>query len=86
MRKHIFIGAAVAAMLSSCTATPYETVRSGEHQIEGHPYKTAKGCERAAPVGKFDRKCDIPVAGYRNFSDPTIGVSTGGIGGFSVAP
>ncbi len=34
-------------------------------QIPGHTFKTAKNCERTAAVGKFDRKCDIPIFGWR---------------------
>lgn len=69
------------ALLSSCTSVPYTEVQKGEYQITGHPYKTAVDCEREAPIGTFDGKCDIPVVGYRNFADPTIGIHAGGIGG-----
>ncbi len=77
----------VALLATACTRTggDYAQLSSGEYQIAGHPYKTAKDCERTAPVGKFDRRCDIPVVGFRNFSDPTIGVQSGGGGSFSVS-
>jgi len=82
----IVIGAVLmAAALSSCTSVPYSVVQKGEHQIQGHPYKTANNCERRAPIGTFDRRCDIPLAGFRNFSDPNISVNGGGsVGGFGI--
>ncbi|MGO7308813.1 hypothetical protein ACCS91_33700 [Rhizobium ruizarguesonis] len=81
----ISIGAVLATtLLASCTTTPYSVVQRGEHQIPGHPYKTADNCERQAPIGKFDRRCDIPLLGYRNFADPTIAIGTGSAGGFGL--
>ncbi|TDW20484.1 hypothetical protein EV128_125114 [Rhizobium azibense] len=83
--KKIVLLAALAVAVSSCAnAADYKVVRSGEYQIAGHPYKSATDCVRTAPVGKFDRRCDIPVVGFRGFSDPTVGVQSGGIGGFGV--
>jgi hypothetical protein len=77
----------LCAATASCTtaqAESYKIVQRGEHQLPGHPYKTANDCERRAPIGKFDAKCDIPVVGFRNFSDPTIGVGAGSVGGFGL--
>jgi len=52
-------------------------------QIPGHKFKTAKNCERKAPVGKFDRKCDIPVVGWRGAEGLWLpSVSQGAPGGF----
>ena len=34
-------------------------------QIPGHKFRTAENCVRRAPIGKFDRKCDIPLLGWR---------------------
>ena len=89
MKIKTFLLAAVlvaSASLASCATAgqDYSTLNSGEIQLAGHPYKTAKDCERTAPIGKFDRKCDIPVVGFRGFTDPTIGVQSGGIGGLGV--
>ncbi|WP_331374236.1 hypothetical protein [Sinorhizobium chiapasense] len=61
------------AALVSCTAmTGSIKPTPGTHQIAGHPYRTMNDCVRKAPVGQFDLKCDVPLLGYRNFSDPTI--------------
>ncbi len=83
----IVIGAALdGGAASSCTSILYSVVQKGEHQIQGHPYKTADNCERRAPIGTFDRRCDIPLAGFRNFSDPNISVNGGGsVGGWVLA-
>ena len=55
----IIAAAAIAALLASCSTT-------SEHgyQIPGHKYRTVKGCERKAPIGEFDRRCDVPVVGW----------------------
>jgi hypothetical protein len=68
-------------MLASCCTLPYSTIQKGEHQIPGHPYKTADNCERRAPIGKFDAKCDIPLVGFRNFAEPSISTGAGSVGG-----
>jgi hypothetical protein len=81
----IAVSAAIVA-LAGCTKTSYETVRSGEYQIAGHPYKTAIDCERTAPVGKFDGKCDIPVVGWRGAEGMQTIVPQGGGGGASPGP
>lgn len=73
----------VVALLASCSTTDkYAVLSEGETQIAGHPYKTAKDCKRKAPIGRFDPDCDIPVIGFRGFTDPTIGVQSGGTGSF----
>jgi hypothetical protein len=64
---------------SGATAADYHNLKNGEYQIPGHPYKSAENCPRTAPVGKFDRRCDIPLLGFRNFTDPTIIVQSGGL-------
>ncbi len=52
-------------------------------QIPGHKFKTAKNCERTAPVGKFDRKCDIPIVGWRGAESLWLpSVAQGAPGGF----
>ena len=71
----VALGTAFAACAS---AGDYHTLKEGEYQIPGHPYKSAKNCPRTAPIGKFDARCDIPLLGYRNFNDPTIIVQSGG--------
>ena len=40
---------------------------SGERSIKiaDHKFRTAEDCMRKAPVGRFDRKCDIPLLGWR---------------------
>ena len=81
----ISVGAVIiTGLLASCQTLPYSVVQQGEHQIPGHPYKSANNCVRQAPVGKFDAKCDIPLYGYRNFKDPTIKPSVGSVGGFGL--
>jgi hypothetical protein len=89
--KNLVIVTGMALLAVSCssvsehaTSSAYTTLKRNEYQIAGHPYKSANDCERTAPVGKFDRRCDIPVVGFRNFSDPTIGVQAGGPGGFGL--
>ncbi|NOV20856.1 hypothetical protein E5S70_33320 [Ensifer adhaerens] len=34
-------------------------------QVPGHPFRSTENCVRKAPIGKFDRKCDIPLTGWR---------------------
>lgn len=51
-----------ALTLSTCAIAHAET---GAVQITGHKFKTAENCERQAPVGKFDQRCDVPAAGWR---------------------
>ncbi|QIG75704.1 hypothetical protein EVC20_133 [Rhizobium phage RHph_Y2_17_1] len=89
--KNLVILTGVALLAASCSsvsehaASPaYTTLKRNEYQIAGHPYKSVNACERTAPVGKFDRRCDVPVVGFRNFSDPTIGVQAGTPGGFGI--
>ncbi|MBP1887031.1 hypothetical protein J2Z50_005334 [Ensifer mexicanus] len=70
--------------LVSCTAVTGSIESTpGTHQIAGHPYRTMNDCVRKAPVGRFDLKCDVPLLGYRNFSDPTIVPQIGAPEGFS---
>lgn len=78
MKKVILMGSAIAAVaaLSSCVTGPtpkYHVLKKDEYQIAGHPFKTTKDCERRAPIGKFDNRCDIPYAGFRGFTQPDIG-------------
>ncbi|RVJ40568.1 hypothetical protein CN171_34625 [Sinorhizobium meliloti] len=54
-------------------------------QISGHKFKTAKNCERKAPIGKFDRKCDIPSVGWRGAEGlwlPSLAQGAPGASGF----
>lgn len=52
-------------------------------QIPGHKFRTAESCERKAPVGKFDRKCDIPIVGWRGAEGLWLpSVAQGAPGGF----
>ncbi|RVL05836.1 hypothetical protein CN151_08960 [Sinorhizobium meliloti] len=52
-------------------------------QIPGHKFKTAKNCERKAPIGRFDRKCDIPIVGWRGAEGLWLpNVAQGAPGGF----
>ncbi|PDT82457.1 hypothetical protein CO676_17600 [Sinorhizobium sp. BJ1] len=54
-------------------------------QIPGHKFKTAKNCERKAPIGKFDRKCDIPIVGWRGAEGLWLpSVAQGAPGGFGL--
>lgn len=83
MKNAKTISAVVAlVLLSACKTTTtdprYTTTTKGEYQIANHPWKSAKDCKRRAPVGKFDSQCDIPIVGFRNFSDPTITIQHGG--------
>ncbi|TCU10484.1 hypothetical protein [Rhizobium sullae] len=80
MNRIILPAFAVATVFASwATAGDYHNLKEGEYQIPGHPYKSAENCPRTAPVGEFDRRCDIPLLGYRNFTDPTIIVQSGGL-------
>ncbi len=45
----------------SCTASHAQTT----FQVPGHPFRSTVNCVREAPIGKFDRKCDIPLTGWR---------------------
>ncbi|MBB4189527.1 hypothetical protein GGE07_006216 [Sinorhizobium terangae] len=72
-----------AALVSCTTTTGSIGPTPGTHQIAGHPYRTTNDCVRKAPVGQFDLKCDVPLLGYRNFSDPTIVPQSGAPGGFA---
>ncbi|WP_018239675.1 hypothetical protein [Ensifer sp. BR816] len=74
----LFSGALVACttVTGSIGPTP------GTHQIAGHPYRSMNDCVRRTPIGQFDLKCDVPLIGYRNFSDPTIVPQVGAPGGF----
>ncbi|THK37020.1 hypothetical protein EHS39_16360 [Ensifer sp. MPMI2T] len=72
-----------SAALGSCTTTTGSIEPTpGTHQTAGHPYRTVNDCVRKAPIGQFDLKCDVPLLGYRNFSDPTIVPQAGAPGGF----
>lgn len=52
-------------------------------QIPGHKFRTAENCIRQAPIGKFDRKCDIPIVGWRGAEGLWLpNVSQGAPGGF----
>ncbi|MQW85642.1 hypothetical protein [Sinorhizobium saheli] len=52
-------------------------------QIPGHKFRTAENCVRRAPIGKFDRKCDIPIVGWRGAEGLWLpSVSQGAPGGF----
>ncbi|ACP25183.1 hypothetical protein NGR_c14040 [Sinorhizobium fredii NGR234] len=74
----------IIASLASCTTiTGSIESEPGSHQIAGHPYRTLNDCVRRGPVGRFDLKCDVPLLGYRNFSDPTIVPQSGAPGGFA---
>jgi hypothetical protein len=85
MNRITLPAAALGAVVASwASADDYHDRKKGEYQIPGHPYKSAENCQRIAPVGKFDRRCDIPLLGFRNFTDPTIIVQSGGIGGFGI--
>jgi hypothetical protein len=46
----------------SCTPSHAQTT----FQIPGHPFRSTEKCVREAPIGKFDRKCDIPLTGWRS--------------------
>ncbi|PDT50461.1 hypothetical protein CO661_02240 [Sinorhizobium fredii] len=72
---------ALAAMaLSSCAVSYAE---DGAIQISGHKFRTAENCAREAPVGKFDRKCDIPTVGWRGAEGLWLpSVAPGAPGGF----
>lgn len=48
--------------LSTCAIARAETDTA---QVPGHKFQTVKNCLRQAPIGEFDRKCDIPAAGWR---------------------
>lgn len=76
MKKLLLVPVLIA--LASCATT--ETTSS--IRVEGHPYNTTTGCKRDKPFGKFDPKCDQPLLGYNNFSDPTIVPQVGAPGGF----
>ncbi|MBX4911450.1 hypothetical protein HJA82_29490 [Rhizobium bangladeshense] len=84
MRKIILLAGVALTVASCANASAYKSLKRDEYQLAGHPYKSVKDCKRTAPVGKFDRRCDVPVVGFRNFSDPTIGVQAGTPGGFGI--
>jgi hypothetical protein len=75
----------VVGMLASCTTVPYSHLKGNEHQLAGHPWKSADDCTRTKPIGKFDARCDVPVVGYRGDGDitPHFGVGSGA-GGFTL--
>lgn len=87
----IAVLSASCALVASCgittgsiTPSPeYKVLSPNEIQIVGHPYKTAKDCDRRAPVGKFDAKCDIPVLGFRGGNTDVIVPQIGAPGGMS---
>lgn len=63
----------------------YARAEGSTVQTPGHKFKTAKNCERRAPVGKFDRKCDIPTVGWRGADGlwlPSVAQSAPGGFGF----
>ncbi|MQX09052.1 hypothetical protein CO661_21705 [Sinorhizobium fredii] len=70
-----------ASLVSCTTITGSIEPRPGTHQIASHPYRTMNDCVRKAPIGQFDLKCDVPLLGYRNFTDPTIVPQIGAPGG-----
>lgn len=51
-----------ALTFSTCAIAHAETDTT---QIKGHKFRTMSNCERQAPIGEFDRRCDIPAAGWR---------------------
>lgn len=89
--KRIVIALAATSLLASCGITTgsikpgpeYAKLSAGEIQIPGHPFKTAKDCTRKAPIGKFDRKCDIPILGFRGGNTDVIVPQIGAPGGMS---
>lgn len=84
--KKLFALSVVAVLAASCSShTGYADLRPGEVQLAGHPYKTQKDCDRKAPIGKFDGKCDVPVVGFSGFSMDNFGIVAGG-GGASPGP
>lgn len=48
--------------LSTCAIAHAE---ANTARIGGHKFRTSENCVRQAPVGEFDRRCDIPAAGWR---------------------
>ncbi|WDZ81733.1 hypothetical protein PWG15_32940 (plasmid) [Ensifer adhaerens] len=48
-------------VLSTCAIARAETDAA---QVARHEFETIKNCVRQAPIGEFDRKCDIPAAGW----------------------
>lgn len=48
--------------LSTCAIARAETDAG---QVARHEFETTKNCAREAPIGEFDRKCDIPAVGWR---------------------
>jgi hypothetical protein len=57
--------AALAFSIGSGCASPGGP-RTG--QVEGHNFKTRIDCARTGSADTFDRRCDIPVLGYRGFN------------------
>lgn len=84
IRKTLSLAFAAAISLAAFAtqAAEYSVLGKNEYRIAGHPYKTAIGCKRKKPVGKFDGRCDIPLIGYRGFYDPSTIIQSGGAGGF----
>ncbi|MDK1492669.1 hypothetical protein QN219_21835 [Sinorhizobium sp. 7-81] len=75
------LSALTALALSSC-AISY--AQDSTIQIPGHKFRTEENCIRQAPIGKFDRKCDIPVVGWRSAEGMWFpNVAQGAPGGFS---
>lgn len=85
---------AVSALSASCattsggvdntkTAAIKSSTSTRTYQIAGHPYRSDIDCERKAPIGKFDARCDHPLLGYKNFSEPVVPLVGGGVGGLS---
>ncbi|OCP19691.1 hypothetical protein BC361_30290 [Ensifer sp. LC54] len=60
MTNNISCALAILAYFS-CTASYAQSTI----QIAGHPFRSAENCVRKAPIGRFDRKCDIPLTGWR---------------------
>ena len=64
LARWTFIGALALSIGSGC-ASPGGP-RTG--QVEGHKFKTKIDCARTESADTFDRRCDIPVLGYRGFN------------------
>ncbi|MBP1885121.1 hypothetical protein J2Z50_003411 [Ensifer mexicanus] len=74
--------ALIALALLSCDVA-YS--RDSTIQIPGHKFRTAVNCVRQAPIGKFDRKCDIPIVGWRGANGLWLpSVAQGAPGGFGL--
>ena len=47
--------------LSTCAIARAE---ADDDQVARHKFETLENCVRKAPIGEFDRKCDVPTVGW----------------------